>query len=224
MIKILLIFLSFSTFGFGFKNHLGWLNNKTLEFDDSFYTDEEIIKAYRRIIKTDITNPVNLKKFLKPGDMIEFDNTILGGSVPYSHWGIFLGIIENKHIIIHVARESNYIKFNDGDEKKSRFNGMKAKINNFLDQAIIPNSVKAIRRNAIKALDRDAKYDLVQNNCEHFATELRYGIKVSMQVESRFIFLNSISILFCIGLTLWVNKMKSERILKEIQKEVNKKL
>uniref|UniRef100_A0A0K0F0K3 LRAT domain-containing protein n=1 Tax=Strongyloides venezuelensis TaxID=75913 RepID=A0A0K0F0K3_STRVS len=233
MVRLLLLFLSFATIGFGFKNHLGWLSNKSIEYDDSFYTDEEISKAYRRIIKTHKTDPIHLKKYLKPGDMIEFDNSILGGTVPYSHWGIFLGVIEGKHIIIHVARESNYIKYDNGDEKKSSrisihltdlensgFIGMKAKINNFLDQALLPNSVNVIRNNAIEALDRDARYDLVQNNCEHFATELRYGVKISMQVESRYIFLNSISIFFCIGLTLWVNKLKSERIMREIQTKV----
>uniref|UniRef100_A0A0N4ZP54 LRAT domain-containing protein n=1 Tax=Parastrongyloides trichosuri TaxID=131310 RepID=A0A0N4ZP54_PARTI len=236
MIHLIILFLSLVSSGLTFKNHLGWLTNKTIQFDDSYYTSNEISTSYIRSLRTDTMNPKDLKKFLKPGDMIEFENGILGGSVPYSHWGIFLGIIEEKHIIIHVARESNYFSNEEGEKKSSRitihltdlensgFNGMMAKINNFLDRALLPNSVELIRKNAMIALDRDAKYDLVQNNCEHFATELRYSRRFSMQVESRYMIMNSFFIFLCTGLTFWINKTKSDRIVKEIHLENSKKI
>ncbi|CEF61882.1 LRAT-like domain-containing protein [Strongyloides ratti] len=173
---------------------------RKLEFDDKLYTNDEINKPNKRSIKTKIIKISELKKIMKPGDMIEFESYILGLKT-YGHWGIFLGIKENQYILIHMARElikknvpsywnqfTNIFQQNDGQMsihltnlENAAFSDQTGRINNYLDNEKTPNSAKYIREIAAKALKKEIDYCLITNNCEHFVTELRYNEKISLQ-------------------------------------------
>lgn len=56
------------------------------------------------------------------------------------------------------------------------------KVNNLLDDKYEPRPVRAIVREAYSLLGRELPYCVLRSNCEHFATELRYGKAESRQV------------------------------------------
>ncbi|KAJ8405168.1 hypothetical protein AAFF_G00321590 [Aldrovandia affinis] len=57
-------------------------------------------------------------------------------------------------------------------------------INNRLDDKYQPRSADAILRDAERLLGQELPYCVFQGNCEHFATELRYGKAESRQVQT----------------------------------------
>ena len=60
--------------------------------------------------------------------------------------------------------------------------GNKWGINNNLDEECKPRSPDSILREANSQVGKMMEYSLIRNNCEHFATKLRYGQAVSNQV------------------------------------------
>lgn len=60
--------------------------------------------------------------------------------------------------------------------------GDRWKINNYLDKTHKPNQIYAILKQATGFIGAHLPYNLVTNNCEHFATDLRYGKRRSLQV------------------------------------------
>ena len=61
--------------------------------------------------------------------------------------------------------------------------GDRWKINNLWDSTRRPRDAKVIVEEALKLVGTKPKYNLLSNNCEHFATELRYGVGKSEQVS-----------------------------------------
>ncbi|KAG8549958.1 hypothetical protein GDO81_018562 [Engystomops pustulosus] len=58
------------------------------------------------------------------------------------------------------------------------------RVNNKYDKRINPFHPLEIVKAARKEVGKKKKYDLMENNCEHFVTELRYGKGFSDQVEN----------------------------------------
>ena len=57
------------------------------------------------------------------------------------------------------------------------------KINNLLDKKYEPRPAHVIIREAESLLNQELPYCVFRGNCEHFATELRYGKAQSRQVR-----------------------------------------
>ncbi|XP_031443046.1 phospholipase A and acyltransferase 3-like [Clupea harengus] len=58
------------------------------------------------------------------------------------------------------------------------------KINNLLDKKYEPRPAHVIIQEAKSRLNQELPYSVFQSNCEHFATELRYGKAQSRQVRT----------------------------------------
>ncbi|CAF1515495.1 unnamed protein product [Adineta ricciae] len=129
----------------------------------------------------------------KPGDMIEF----IRGT--YSHWAIYV----DDGFVIHrwgdhdgigksVGFWGNFLTFSGTQFDKATILqskvddvlrlGGKARINNYRDGKWKPLETDVILDKARRALNTEG-YNLVYNNCEHFATECRYGEASSRQVQ-----------------------------------------
>ncbi|XP_021380317.1 HRAS-like suppressor 2 [Mizuhopecten yessoensis] len=134
---------------------------------------------------------------LEVGDMVEFPNNI------YSHWGVYIGD-EN---IVHLTGDEAANAGANGSFASGSFFSVSGvqldkacvKVENFLEVAegcmakrnndkdhvlsaagIYPRPRDEIVRTAL-ALRGEAEYNILWNNCEHFASYLRYGEKWSDQ-------------------------------------------
>uniref|UniRef100_A0A8C4ZAH0 Phospholipase A and acyltransferase 4-like n=1 Tax=Gadus morhua TaxID=8049 RepID=A0A8C4ZAH0_GADMO len=67
------------------------------------------------------------------------------------------------------------------EELKAVVGDAKWKINNLLDGKCQPRDAKIIVEEALQLVGSKPLYNLISNNCEHFATGLRYGISLSRQ-------------------------------------------
>ena len=56
------------------------------------------------------------------------------------------------------------------------------KVNNLLDEEYKARDPSIIVKEACEMVGRELPYNVVSNNCEHFATDLRYGKAESRQV------------------------------------------
>lgn len=56
-------------------------------------------------------------------------------------------------------------------------------VNNILDERYEPFSPEEIVERAESMLDQEQPYRVAQKNCEHFATNMRYGMPESRQVR-----------------------------------------
>ncbi|OWF37445.1 HRAS-like suppressor 2 [Mizuhopecten yessoensis] len=136
---------------------------------------------------------------LEVGDMVEFPNFL------YSHWGVYIG---DEHIVHLTGDEATNAGASGSFASGSFFNvsgvlldkacvkidhflkvaeGCMAKRNNGKDHilsaaGIYPRPSDEIVRTAL-ALRSEADYDIFSNNCEHFASYLRYGAKWSDQAD-----------------------------------------
>lgn len=61
--------------------------------------------------------------------------------------------------------------------------GKKYRVNNKHDRRFQPLPREAIVRNAERQVGKVKAYNLTLENCEHFATEMRYGVACSDQVR-----------------------------------------
>ncbi|XP_027562551.1 HRAS-like suppressor 3 [Neopelma chrysocephalum] len=123
----------------------------------------------------------------KPGDLIEIKRQL------YQHWALYLG----DGYVIHVTAEDESIPpLSAGSvtllTKKVKVkkqllkevvgnNG--CKVNNKYDRSRTPLPVKEIIRRAERCIGMEVTYDLLESNCEHFVTWLRYGEGDSSQVR-----------------------------------------
>ncbi|XP_049602600.1 phospholipase A and acyltransferase 4 isoform X2 [Syngnathus scovelli] len=121
----------------------------------------------------------------QPGDLIE----IFRGS--YEHWAIYVG----NGYVVHLAPLSEVpgagvnsmmsVLSNTAIVKKEELWKVVGdnpwKINNLLDSKCQPRPIYLIVRDALDLVDKELSYCVFQNNCEHFATRLRYGKPESRQ-------------------------------------------
>ncbi|XP_070578385.1 phospholipase A and acyltransferase 2-like [Ptychodera flava] len=127
-----------------------------------------------------------------PGDLLEFTRGW------YSHWGVYVGDGQ----VVHLTGENDGIGDDIGNPQHvfsvwgKQFNKAKVKCENFWNivydcKAIINNdkdgsqsaaSVEEIVERAFSSLG-EIGYNVLWNNCEHFAKWCRYGKKESSQVN-----------------------------------------
>ncbi|XP_039573165.1 phospholipase A and acyltransferase 1-like [Passer montanus] len=121
----------------------------------------------------------------RPGDLIEIDRP------GYQHWALYVG----RGYVIHVTDEgatsltlsSSSIRATTAKVKKQLLKEVVGndewRVNNKYDRYYTPFAVEKIIRRAKQWIGREVPYDVLNRNCEHFVTELRYGVGVSEQVH-----------------------------------------
>jgi len=115
----------------------------------------------------------------------------------YSHWGVYVGLKENKHSVIHVSGPSlNGLMSAVGlgesrialEKVRSVADKGPFRINNMIDKDHPPKSPEEIVAVAEANVGGKVDYNVWNDNCCHTATEYRSGIPSSSEVEqhSRF--------------------------------------
>ncbi|XP_034067804.1 phospholipase A and acyltransferase 3-like [Gymnodraco acuticeps] len=121
------------------------------------------------------------------GDLIE----IYRGT--YQHWAVYVG----DGFIVHLAPPSEVagagassimsVLYEKAFVKKEDLWDVVGtnewKINNSLDEECEPRPAEVIVRDACAMVGKELPYCVFRGNCEHFATELRYGKAESRQVR-----------------------------------------
>ncbi|NWX57183.1 HRSL1 enzyme, partial [Promerops cafer] len=120
----------------------------------------------------------------QPGDLIEIFRPL------YQHWALYVG----GGYVIHVTDEgassalssSSSISATKAKVKKQLLKEVVAndkwRVNNKYDRSHTPFPVDKIIRRAEQWIDKEVPYDVLNKNCEHFVTELRYGKALCEQV------------------------------------------
>ncbi|XP_030224721.1 phospholipase A and acyltransferase 4 [Gadus morhua] len=123
----------------------------------------------------------------EPGDLIE----IFRGS--YQHWAVYIG----DGFVVHLAPPSE-VPGAGANSMMSVFceNALVKRaelwdvvgtdnwqINNTLDDQYEPRAAYLVVQEALESVGNKLPYCVFQMNCEHFATELRYGKAQSRQVR-----------------------------------------
>uniref|UniRef100_A0A3P9H9B1 LRAT domain-containing protein n=1 Tax=Oryzias latipes TaxID=8090 RepID=A0A3P9H9B1_ORYLA len=116
----------------------------------------------------------------KPGDLIE----IIRGN--YSHWAVYVGNGYVVHFGAPKSQSGSSIGGVDGIVMKEKLEDVAGKdkwrVNNSLDKKYKPLPPDEIVKKACSLVGVSLKYHLTKYNCEHFATEMRYGKAESRQV------------------------------------------
>ncbi|XP_039641337.1 phospholipase A and acyltransferase 4-like [Perca fluviatilis] len=113
----------------------------------------------------------------KPRDLIEISRGI------YNHWAIYIGGEE----VVNFAPPNGDIAWKSPKEQVKRekiwevVGNDSFKINNLLDNKYQPRERDIIVKEACSMVGLKMPYSIVKYNCEHFVTELRYGIPESRQ-------------------------------------------
>ncbi|XP_064577380.1 phospholipase A and acyltransferase 1-like [Zonotrichia leucophrys gambelii] len=122
----------------------------------------------------------------QPGDLIEIFRP------GYQHWAIYVG----DGYVIHVTdEEPSSFPPSSSSKRATRAKVKKEllkdvvgnlsiwRVNNKYDRSHTPFPVKEIIWRAELCIDREVPYNVLNSNCEHFVTMLRYGEGVSDQVS-----------------------------------------
>ncbi|XP_055000034.1 phospholipase A and acyltransferase 3-like [Sorex araneus] len=127
----------------------------------------------------------------KPGDLIEI---FCNG---YEHWAVYVG----DGYVVHVTDVDggpSGVNFSGSPSglrsravvKKDLLSkaaaGCPYKVNNKYDEEIGARPVEEIVRRALARVEQERNYNLLYENCEHFATDMRYRIARSDQAEYPF--------------------------------------
>lgn len=74
----------------------------------------------------------------------------------------------------------------EGEVRKEKLQdvagGADWKVNNLQDNTMVPRPTQEIVGTALSSVGKERPYSATGSNCEHFATELRYGKAESAQV------------------------------------------
>ncbi|XP_032977110.1 phospholipase A and acyltransferase 5 [Rhinolophus ferrumequinum] len=121
----------------------------------------------------------------RPGDLIEIFR------VGYEHWAIYVG----DDCVVHLTAPSEEFEAgsitsifsNRAIVKYSRLedvlHGCSWKVNNKLDGTYLPLPMDMIIQRTKQMINKIVHYNLIEENCEHFVNNLRYGVPRSQQVE-----------------------------------------
>ncbi|XDV33413.1 hypothetical protein PO909_003837, partial [Leuciscus waleckii] len=105
------------------------------------------------------------------GDLIEIFRPFA-----YQHWAVYVG----DGYVIHLT---SVCKSTVKREKLKDVVGEdKYRFNNLLDDDYDPRPIKDIVKEAQSLVGERHPYNVIYSNCEHFATMLRYGKPLSLQV------------------------------------------
>ncbi|XP_063046015.1 phospholipase A and acyltransferase 4-like [Engraulis encrasicolus] len=120
----------------------------------------------------------------KAGDLIEVFR------LTYQHWAVYIG----EGYVIHLASPDQQamgsasvtspIAIVKKEKLEDVVNGNDWKVNNILDNEYQPRPIEDIIKDAIAMEGKTVPYKITSANCEHFATNLRYGKAESRQVRN----------------------------------------
>ncbi|XP_018526129.1 phospholipase A and acyltransferase 4 [Lates calcarifer] len=117
----------------------------------------------------------------EPGDLIEIF------CVGYQHWAVYVGDRDTVHLVN--PPEPFFYIFQvwicRGQKKEKLIDVVgnnKWQINNILDTEYKSRPAQRIVKNALLFVAKDVNYTMSSWNCEHFASEQRYGKATSSQV------------------------------------------
>ncbi|XP_004451463.1 phospholipase A and acyltransferase 4 [Dasypus novemcinctus] len=124
----------------------------------------------------------------RPGDLIEIFR------IGYQHWALYVG----NGYVIHLAPPSEYAGAGSSSlfsvlssravVKRERLRdvvgGCDYRVNNLLDDKYRPLPVEVILDAAKAKIGEELEYSILNRNCEHFVTDLRYGVPECRQVEN----------------------------------------
>ncbi|KAG9475514.1 phospholipase A and acyltransferase 3-like [Eleutherodactylus coqui] len=117
----------------------------------------------------------------KPGDLIEFIRPL------YQHWGVYVG----DGYVVHLTDQEGISSLSSAfggsavvrkDRLENVANGCNYRVNNKYDKKREPNPPQKVVRAALELVGERMPYSVTSANCEHFATELRYGERYCDQV------------------------------------------
>ncbi len=130
----------------------------------------------RLLCKTKYDIPDNCRPM--KGDLIEIKRSV------YDHWGVYVGDGE----VIHLCDEEDRKATIKRDLLKGVCGKSLCRINNLGKAAqkrgLRPRSVDNILKAAYKMLNEKFDYHPIDNNCEHFVTSCRFGLRFSEQAEA----------------------------------------
>ncbi|XP_054998618.1 phospholipase A and acyltransferase 3-like [Sorex araneus] len=134
----------------------------------------------------------------KPGDLIEFfrSGKLNSPGLEYQHWAVYVGNgyvvhvtspdIDIRDVESVVAASSQGIR---AEVKKELLlevaAGSNFRVNNKYDGELRARPAEQIVQRALALVGQKRSYNLIYQNCEHFATELRHGVARSDQVEKK---------------------------------------
>ncbi|XP_073342666.1 phospholipase A and acyltransferase 3-like [Pagrus major] len=124
----------------------------------------------------------------KPGDLIEIFRGL------YEHWAVYIG----DGLVVHIAPPSEVagagancvmsVAAQRAMVKKEKLRDVvgtdKWKVNKDLDEKYEPHPTDTIVKEALELVGTEQPYDIMTQNCEHFAKELRYGKAESWQATT----------------------------------------
>ncbi|KAH7730938.1 NC domain containing protein [Aphelenchoides avenae] len=138
----------------------------------------------------------DLSTMLELGDLVEFSR-VLRRAAPYIHWGVYIGVVDGVQCLAHLSTETSDLGLDTKNELATKIvSGCTAqvrsdpffqvageclcRINNTLDARERPFPPSIITERAIQKLGQGG-YNVLFNNCEHFAKWCRYGARESEQ-------------------------------------------
>ncbi|XP_027139390.1 phospholipid-metabolizing enzyme A-C1-like [Larimichthys crocea] len=129
----------------------------------------------------------------KFGDIIEF-----GRGCPckpaYKHYGIYVGPQSG----VNISQGDNDIFHHTvtgctfGKLANTRGKWIKEKVDNYLDDYVDPSTNDEVKTRISEAIENCPRYHVTNRNCEHLATFVRYGLRVSMQAGTAVKFIQDI--------------------------------
>uniref|UniRef100_A0A671WQ94 LRAT domain-containing protein n=1 Tax=Sparus aurata TaxID=8175 RepID=A0A671WQ94_SPAAU len=121
-----------------------------------------------------------------PGDLIEIFRGV------YQHWAVYVGDDDVVHVTSpQVVSPLSVLLLSNPDLSESGIITLeevvgdnKWRINNVLDKMYKPRPAHIIVEEALLEVGKMMEYFVLSENCEHFATKLRYGKAESIQVTT----------------------------------------
>ncbi|CAL8284303.1 unnamed protein product [Boreogadus saida] len=172
-------------------------------------------------------SPVN-QKDPQPGDLIEIPRGLI------KHWALYVGdgFVVHKTLNGSGATSSSSSGSSSGNVlitkamvKKEKLKAVvgdaKWRIKNLMDGRCRPRDAKVIVAEALRLVGSEPLYHLFFNNCEHFATRLRYGISRSRQgfIGMIHVLLNPVAGIAYLGLAIaGLGSLASEAMTKVADK------
>ncbi|XP_066936751.1 phospholipase A and acyltransferase 1-like [Clytia hemisphaerica] len=142
--------------------------------------DRQAATRARSFDKSDFSSPQALVHHLQPGDLIQ----VKGENIYqwfYSHFAVYIGNGEIVHVTEpKVKREGSKI-WVLREKMVEAFAGRSVRKNNHLDDVFPVKRVQDIIREARGKVRQPWEYNFLTNNCEHFASQCRYGRRISLQ-------------------------------------------
>ncbi|XP_030251458.1 phospholipase A and acyltransferase 4-like isoform X2 [Sparus aurata] len=118
----------------------------------------------------------------EPGDLIEISRVV------YLHFAVYVGDGYVVHVTTAGGAASSSLKCSSSKKAIVRKQKLKEvvgnstwKINNILDKMYEPRPADDIVEEALGQVGNVMEYSVTSENCEHFATKMRYGIPLSIQ-------------------------------------------